>query len=129
MSLALFKILPFHFHPERAIYLVQDFLPNFEVFKVWQKIKKYKKLIKVYKINKREVLIRAGGQIFFQKKLSPGEGGGGMSIRDLRVAEQFPNKSVFIKTVSVLSSNLQSMFFIVLRRVCLSSLHTAQWKT
>ena len=33
--------------------------------------------------------------------------------------EQFPNKSVFIKTVSVTSSNLQSMFFIVLRRVCL----------
>ena len=36
---------------------------------------------------------------------------------------QFPNKSVFIKTISVTSSNLQSMFFIVLRRVCLSSLH------
>ena len=31
-------------------------------------------------------------------------------------AEQFPNKSVFIKTVSVTSNNLQSMFFIVLRR-------------
>ena len=26
--------------------------------------------------------------------------------------EQFPNKSVFIKTVSVTSSNLQSMLFI-----------------
>ena len=30
--------------------------------------------------------------------------------------EQFPNKSVFIKTVSVTSSNLQLMFFIVFRR-------------
>ena len=30
--------------------------------------------------------------------------------------EQFPNKIVFIKTVSVTSSNLQSMSFIVLRR-------------
>ena len=37
--------------------------------------------------------------------------------------EQFPNKSGFIKTVSVTSSNLQSMFFIVLRRVCFSSVN------
>ena len=33
--------------------------------------------------------------------------------------EQFPSKSVFIKTVSVKSSNLQSMLFIVLRRMSL----------
>ena len=36
--------------------------------------------------------------------------------------EQFPNESVFIETVSVTSSNLQSMFLIMLRRVCLLSL-------
>ena len=42
--------------------------------------------------------------------------------------EQFPNKSVFIKTVSVTSVNLQSMFFIVLRRLCLSSLYMGQWR-
>ena len=41
--------------------------------------------------------------------------------------EQFPNKGVFIKTASVTSSNLQSMFFTVLRRVCLSSLYMGQW--
>ena len=35
--------------------------------------------------------------------------------------EQFPDKSVFIKTVSVTSSNLQSMFFIVLKRAFLLS--------
>ena len=33
--------------------------------------------------------------------------------------EQFPSKSVFIKMVSVKSSNLQSMLFIVLRRMSL----------
>ena len=36
--------------------------------------------------------------------------------------EEFPNKTVFLKTVSVKSSNLQSMFFIMFRRVCLSLL-------
>ena len=43
--------------------------------------------------------------------------------------EQFPNKSVFIKTASVTSSNLQPMFFIVLRRVCLCVLCMRQWRT
>ena len=45
-------------------------------------------------------------------------------IKSLRICvlvhasrEQVPNKSVFIKTVSVTSKNLQSMIFIVLRRV------------
>ena len=42
--------------------------------------------------------------------------------------EQFPNKSIFIKTVSVTSSYLQSMFFIVLRRVCTLSLYMGQWR-
>ena len=35
--------------------------------------------------------------------------------------EQFPNKGAFIKTVSVTPSNMQSMFFIVHRMLCLSS--------
>ena len=43
--------------------------------------------------------------------------------------DQFPNKSVFIKIVSVTSSNLQSMFFIVFRRVSLSSLYMRQLRT
>ena len=38
-------------------------------------------------------------------------------------AEQFSNKSLFIKTVLVTSSNLQLTFFIVLWRVCLSPLY------
>ena len=41
--------------------------------------------------------------------------------------EQLPNKSAFIKAVSVTSSNLQSMFFIVLRRVCL--FHHCAWES
>ena len=40
--------------------------------------------------------------------------------------EQFPDKSVSIKTVSVTSSNLQPIFLIVLRRVCLLSLYMGQ---
>ena len=40
--------------------------------------------------------------------------------------EQFPDKSVYIKTVSVTSSNLQPIFFIVLRKVCLLSLSMGQ---
>ena len=43
--------------------------------------------------------------------------------------EQFPNKSVFIITVLVTSSNLQSMFFVVPGRVCLSSLYMGHWRT
>ena len=39
-----------------------------------------------------------------------------------RSTEQFPNKSVFIKRFFS-SNNLQLMFFIMLRRVCLSSLY------
>ena len=37
--------------------------------------------------------------------------------------EQFTNKSAFIKMVSVTSSNLQSTFFIVLRRLSFISVH------
>ena len=38
-------------------------------------------------------------------------------------------KSVFMKTVSVTSRDLQSMFFMVLRRVCFSSRYMGQWRT
>ena len=43
--------------------------------------------------------------------------------------KQFPNQSVFIKTVSIKSSDIRSMFLIVLRRVCLSSLYMGQRRT
>ena len=43
--------------------------------------------------------------------------------------EQFPNQSVFNKTVSFTFSNVQSMFFILLSRVCFSSLYLGPWRT
>ena len=47
-------------------------------------------------------------------------------IEWLHQQEQFPNKNIFIKMVSVISNNLQSMYFIVLKRVCVSSLYMGQ---
>ena len=43
--------------------------------------------------------------------------------------KQCPNQSVFIKTVSITSSDLRSMLLLVLRRVSLSSLYMGQRRT
>ena len=44
------------------------------------------------------------------------------------LTDLIPNKSTFIKKVSIKSTNLKSLIFLMLMRLCLSSLYMQQWR-